>query len=148
MKNRLKRLRAIKGCTQAELATQLGVFRQTIIAMEKVSSTRACRWPLKQPGYLNCRSKKYSTIKIQIRGEYGRSGVVLIQNQTFFVWPDAAQQVGVALYSFQNRAVKPPASELAQTSNALFVPHRFGFDSELSHRRALKWPRTPLIAQC
>ena len=79
MKNRLKRLRAIKGWTQAELATQLGVFRQTIIAMEKVSSTRACRWPLKQPGYLNCRSKKYSTIKIQIRGEYGRSGVVLIQ---------------------------------------------------------------------
>jgi hypothetical protein len=79
MKNRLKRLRAIKGWIQAELATQLGVFRQTIIAMEKVSSTRACRWPLKQPGYLNCRSKKYSTIKIQIRGEYGRSGVVLFR---------------------------------------------------------------------
>ena len=35
MKNRLKPLRANKGWTQAELAMQLDVSRQTIIAIEK-----------------------------------------------------------------------------------------------------------------
>ena len=35
MKNKLKLLRANKGWTQAELAMQLDVSRQTIIAIEK-----------------------------------------------------------------------------------------------------------------
>jgi putative transcriptional regulator len=35
MNNRLKLLRADKGWTQADLATQLDVSRQTIIAIEK-----------------------------------------------------------------------------------------------------------------
>mgnify|MGYP001455530667 FL=1 len=35
MKNKLKPLRANKGWTQAELAMQLDVSRQTIIAIEK-----------------------------------------------------------------------------------------------------------------
>jgi len=35
LKNRLKPLRANKGWTQAELAMQLDVSRQTIIAIEK-----------------------------------------------------------------------------------------------------------------
>lgn len=35
MKNKLKSLRANKGWTQAELAMQLDVSRQTIIAIEK-----------------------------------------------------------------------------------------------------------------
>ena len=35
MKNKLKALRANKGWTQAELAMQLDVSRQTIIAIEK-----------------------------------------------------------------------------------------------------------------
>lgn len=35
MNNRLKPLRADKGWTQADLATRLGVSRQTIIAIEK-----------------------------------------------------------------------------------------------------------------
>lgn len=34
MKNRLRELRALKGWTQAELALQLDVSRQTIIAIE------------------------------------------------------------------------------------------------------------------
>ena len=40
MHNRLKELRAEHGWSQQDLAAQLGVSRQSVIAIES-----ACRWP-------------------------------------------------------------------------------------------------------
>ena len=54
MKNRLKVLRAERDWTQAQLATELDVSRQTINAIEK-GKFDPSRWHSRSPGFLTCR---------------------------------------------------------------------------------------------
>ena len=73
MKNRLEELRKQHAIRQEDLAQALGVSRQTVISLEKGSTTRLWRWLSSSRAISACLSKRSSTTATNIPTQRRRS---------------------------------------------------------------------------